>query len=812
MNFVKLFLFCILLNASALAVFAQYNSNFYVKDEVLVKFKNGTASQSARAANNQIGASVVEEFPELKWQRLKLPESLSVKNAVERYQSLAEVEYVQPNFYYHLLATPNDPQFPNNLYGLIKMSAPAAWDLSTGNSNTVVVDIDTGMRYTHEDLAANVWTNPGETPNDGIDNDNNGFIDDYYGWDFFYNDSNPMDDTTGFGGHGTHTAGTIGAVGNNGKGVVGVNWNVKIMPIKIYSPAGTDSTSAMLINAYNYVRMMKNRGVNIRVTNNSYGGCNEACGYDQATKDAIDAMGDANILNVFAAGNSGSNNESAAYYPAGYTSPSILVVAASDQNDAKAGFSNYGANSVDVAAPGVGIYSTISSSDTSYGFNSGTSMATPQVTGAAALLASYNSNLSAQSLKATLMNTVDPLPASWTTNGTPVKTNGRLNILRALQNQTVCNYVLDRTSQHTFPEGGSFTISITAPTNCDFAVKTNVNWITITGGNPGSGNGTVSFSVSQNSSLPRAGTITIGNQTFNVTQNADKIFPHRGFLDFNGDGKTDFSAIQNVGNAMIWHNNLSIGGYNAVNFGLYNEDVPVPAMYDSDLANDIAVWRSSTGTFYVLNSANNTFQYFQFGASGDNPRITQDFDGDQKADYAVTRKQGGSLVWYIYGTISGFRAVQFGIDTDIPVRGDFDGDQKADIAIWRPSTGVWYIMKSSGGVTYTQFGLSTDKPVTGDYDGDGKTDIAVWRPETGVWHYLKSSNGSYTAFQFGANGDLPTQGDYDGDGRTDLSVWRPNQNANESGVFYIYSALSGFQTFGWGNSTMKIPANSIQNP
>src|SRR5690606_981292 len=150
----------------------------------------------------------------------------------------------------------------------------------------------------------------------GADDDNNGFVDDVHGWDFFYNDSDPMDDTTGFGGHGTHTAGTIGAVGNNGLGVVGVNWNVKIMAIKIYSPAGTDSTSAMLINAYNYVRMMKlQRGVNIRVTNNSYGGCNEACGYDQATKDAIDAMGEAGILNVFAAGNNGSNNESVPHYP-----------------------------------------------------------------------------------------------------------------------------------------------------------------------------------------------------------------------------------------------------------------------------------------------------------------------------------------------------------------------------------------------------------------------------------------------------------------------------------------------------------------
>lgn len=806
MKSVRLFIFFILLNASALAVFAQYNSNFYVRDEVLVKFKNGTVSQGARAANNEIGARVLEEFAELKWQRVRLPEGLSVKDAIERYKNLEEVEYVQPNFYYHLLATPNDAQYTNTaMYGLGKISAPSAWDLSTGSSGIVVADIDTGMRYTHEDLAANAWKNTGETPNDGIDNDGNGFIDDYYGWDFFYNDSNPIDDA---GGHGTHTAGTIGAVGNNSVGVVGVNWNVKIMPIKIYSPVGTDSTSTMLVNAYTYIRMMKLRGVNIRVTNNSYGGCGEACGYDQATKDALDAMGDADILNVFAAGNDARNNETTPNYPSNYTSPSVLAVASSTSTDTRSSFSNYGAVSVDLAAPGSSVRSTYASSDTAYANLSGTSMATPHVTGAAALLASYNPNLSAQSLKASLMNTVDVLPA-W--NGV-VKTGGRLNVFRAMQNQTVCNYSLDRTSQTVSSGGGTFTISVTTPINCDYAVKSNAAFITVTNGNPGSGNGSVGFSVAANSGSTRNGTITVGNQTFSISQSGINTVPPRAFLDFDGDGKTDFSAIQNSNGAMLWHNYRSNGGYVASSFGLFNEDIAVPATYDGDMRNDLAIWRASTASFYVLNTTDNTLQVFQFGAAGDNPRITQDFDGDSKADFAVTRKQGGSLVWYIYGTVSGFRAVQFGIDSDVPVRGDYDGDGKADIAVWRPSTGVWYIMKSLGGFTYTQFGLSTDKPVAGDYDGDGKTDVAVWRPENGVWHYLKSSNGNYTAFQFGQNGDLPAQGDYDGDGKTDLSVWRANQNPNESGAFYIYSSSVGFQTFGWGNSTMKIPANSVQAP
>ncbi len=803
MKFRKLIFIILALCFAVQIISAQKPSKNYADGELLVKFKNGTASASAVESNNEIGAVVLEQFPELKWQRIKLPAGLSLTQAISRYENMAEVESVQPNYYYQLVAAPNDTRY-SELYGLTKIAAPAAWDLTTGSSGTVVAVIDTGTKYNHEDLAANMWTNSGEIGGNGIDDDGNGFVDDFYGYDFFFNDSDPLDEN----GHGTHVAGTIGAVGNNNLGVVGVNWNVRIMTIKIYDNDGFGTTSAMLINAYNYVRMMKNRGVNIRATNNSYSGCDEACGYDQATKDALDAMGDAGILNVIAAGNDSRNIDTMTpAFPASYTSPSVLSVAASTATDDRAGFSNFGATSVDLAAPGLGILSTHNSAS-NYIALSGTSMATPHVAGAAALLSSYNPNLSAQSLKATLMNTVDGL-AQW--NGI-VKTGGRLNADRALRNQTVCNFTLGRNSQVVFPEGGTFSFNITAPTNCDYSAVSDQNWIIIEAGNPGSGSGTVTFRVPFNSpGLPRGGTITVAGQSFSIVQRPFKIFPQRGYLDFNGDGRTDYVAIQNISGGMLWHNNLSLVGYRPVNFGLFNDDVAIPALYDSDLSNDIAVWRDSTGTFYVLRSEDNTVQAVQFGTSGDNPRITQDFDGDQKADFAVTRKAGGNLVWYILGTTGGFVGVQFGLETDIPVRGDFDGDGKADVAVFRPSSGIWYILKSSGGFAAVNFGLSSDKLVPADYDGDGKTDIAVWRPDSGVWHYLKSSDGSYNAFQFGQNGDLPTQGDYDGDGRTDFSVWRPNQNANESGVFYFYSVLDGFNAFGWGNSTMKIPANTIQS-
>jgi len=321
-------------------------------------------------------------------------------------------------------------------------------------------------------------------------------------------------------GHGTHTAGTIGAAGNNNLGVVGVNWNVKLMAIKIYSGPANDTTSAMLIYAYNYVRMMKNRGVNIRVTNNSYGGCPETCGYDQATKDAIDALGDLDILNAFAAGNSGTDNDVSPFYPSSYTSPSIISVAASRPDDTRQ-FS-YGLTSVDLAAPGVSIWSTYFGADTgptAYTTMSGTSMATPHVAGAAALLSSANPSLSAASLKATLMNTVDQLP-QW--NGI-VRSGGRLNVFAALQNQTVCTFNLNSQSMLVPTKGGEFTVSVTAPQNCDYSVKSSANWIVVHGSPVQSGNGQAKFWVRVNSTVRRTGTIKIGGQTVTITQSRDGI-------------------------------------------------------------------------------------------------------------------------------------------------------------------------------------------------------------------------------------------------------------------------------------------------
>ncbi|HMS08353.1 MAG TPA: S8 family peptidase [Pyrinomonadaceae bacterium] len=483
-----------------------------MKDELLVKFDTGYASEAVASVHERVNATILERLGETGWQRVRLADGSSVAKAIEQYKKFPAVLAAQPNFYYELTAVPDDPQYSNaGLWGLPKISAPAAWDITTGSNTVIVAVIDTGMRLGHEDLAANLWLNPGEIANNGIDDDGNGYTDDANGWDFRFEDSDPTDQH----GHGTHVAGTIGAVGNNATGVVGVNWNVRIMPIKIYSQAANDTTSAMLINAYNYVRMMKLAGHNIRVTNNSYGGCAEACGYDQATKDAVDALGDAGVLNVFSAGNNGRNTDNLPFYPGSYDSPGILNVAASTSVDSRASFSNFGVVSVDLAAPGAGIYSTTNGSNSSYGISSGTSMAAPHVAGVAALLAAQHPSLDARSLKATIMNNVDVLQ-DW---AGVVKTSGRLNAAAALQNPVSCTADVGPLERHIPTKGGLVQITVNTQPNCDFAVKPGSRWIRVLDRNQTSGSAVVDIFIGVNPSISRSSTLEVGGQTIVLTQN-----------------------------------------------------------------------------------------------------------------------------------------------------------------------------------------------------------------------------------------------------------------------------------------------------
>ncbi|MEI9866539.1 MAG: S8 family peptidase [Limisphaerales bacterium] len=224
-----------------------------------------------------------------------------------------------------------------------------AWDLARTTTNPVVVAVvDTGTDYTHPDLTNNMWINPGEVAGNGLDDDGDGYMDDVYGYNFADNLPYPSDS----GIHGTHVAGTIAAIGNNQLGVIGVNYQAKVMALRVSSDGNSISTAAE-IEALEYAVMMKGKGVNLVAINASYGGG----GYTESEQDAIQAVGDAGIIFCAAAGNDASDNDTTEFYPANYRLTNMIVIAASDQNDALASFSDYGANTVDLAAPGVNILS-----------------------------------------------------------------------------------------------------------------------------------------------------------------------------------------------------------------------------------------------------------------------------------------------------------------------------------------------------------------------------------------------------------------------------------------------------------------------
>ncbi|MCL1474338.1 S8 family serine peptidase [Argonema antarcticum] len=393
----------------------------YVPGQLIVKFKEGISAKDVRTLKENLNAAVVATTETLDTELWEI-KGITVEEAIGTYRNDSRIEYIEPNFVVSINATiPNDPSF-NQLWGLnntgqtggtpdADIDAAEAWDLQTG-SDVVVGVIDTGVDYNHPDLVDNIWTNPGEI-SDGIDNDGNGYVDDIHGYDFVNNDGDPFDDN----GHGTHVSGTIAGRGNNGVGVTGVSWDAQIMGLKFLNAGGFGDTFGA-VQAVEYATLM-----GAKLTNNSWGGG----GYSQALYDAIAAAGNTGQLFVAAAGNEASNNDIFPAYPANYDLDNIISVAATDRNDNLAGFSNYGATTVDLGAPGVNIYSTVPYSS-GYDTYSGTSMATPHVSGVASLIWAQNPGMTAQEVKNRILGSVDPVAAL---DGKTL-TGGRLNAYRAI--------------------------------------------------------------------------------------------------------------------------------------------------------------------------------------------------------------------------------------------------------------------------------------------------------------------------------------------------------------------------------------------
>ncbi|MBD2149020.1 S8 family serine peptidase [Pseudanabaena sp. FACHB-1277] len=496
----------------------------YQSNELLIKIPVGGTNAQLLNFAQSYGAVSVENFVQStqalgstlsQWRIVNFAAGSDIQAAKNAFGQLGNFDAVEFNYTLNLNWTPNDSQF-SQLWGLNNISqtggttdadidAVEAWDIQKGNRSVVVAVIDTGVDYTHQDLAANMWKNPGEIVGNGLDDDGNGFIDDIYGYDFINKDSNPMDDHS----HGTHVAGTIGAVGNNNLGVIGVSPNVSIMGLKFLGANGSGNT----VNAARAVDYAVSKGA--KIINASFGGGP----YSQLMFDALSRANNVGVLFIAAAGNDyGNNNDTNPRYPSNYDLPNVISVAATDHRDQLAFFSNYGANTVDLGAPGVNILSTIPNNG--YDFYDGTSMATPHVAGAAALLLAANSNLNVTQIRQTLMNTTDQMSSL---QGKTV-TGGRLNLNKAISSVSLPSLTINDV---TIAEGNSgtsnavFTVTRTGNATQSITVNYATANNTATAGSDYTGtSGILTFATNETSktiTVPVIGDTAVeGNETFFV--------------------------------------------------------------------------------------------------------------------------------------------------------------------------------------------------------------------------------------------------------------------------------------------------------
>ena len=410
---------------------APYETRDNSAPEVMVRFKPGVTEETVKRITLRLHDQVedeIESVPGL--DAIDDLDDASPESVAAQYRGLPEVEYAEPVFEISADALepvmPQDPRFAeqwalfnDGTNGGTKgadISAPVAWAITTGSDKVVVAVLDSGVDYTHSDLANNIWVRPNSVS--PYEDKQLGTIQDIHGYNAIENNADPMDDN----GHGTHCAGIIGAEGGNDIGIAGVNWKVQIMPLKFMN-AGGFGTTKDAIEAINYVIDRRKAGVNVRVISASWGSTQKS----QALEDVIRKAYEAGILFVAASGNASTNNDRAPHYPSSYNVPNVISVAALDRNDQLASFSNYGPKSVAIAAPGVDILSTWLGDE--YEEKSGTSMATPVVAGVAALVVANNPKITVDELRTRLLASVDPLNSL---KG-KITTGGRINAAKAVK-------------------------------------------------------------------------------------------------------------------------------------------------------------------------------------------------------------------------------------------------------------------------------------------------------------------------------------------------------------------------------------------
>lgn len=640
-------------------------------------------------------------------------------------------------------------------------------------------------------------------------------------------------------------------------------------------------------------------GVKATISNNSWGApignTNNAYGSYEALWDGLVRDGSVGgtidpFTIIFSAGNCGNGNgSSCTNNQNGLTRPKIAknIISVGNSENIRTEIAFTSANNMDdlsgsssrgpaadgrikpdIIAPGSVITGSRSGDGSSVGgqiddnhsFSSGTSHSAPQIAGAAALFTQFWKNTNAgvypspAMIKAAILNTAQEMNGVNTAAPIPNGNEGwgRINMKYMLNTGVPTKYV-DQTSE--FSDPGATTVyegrvaDTTKPTritlvwtdppgtgdpalvnNLDLTVEVGgIQYVgnIFTNGSSSAGGSSDTKNNVENVFLPAgipAGTpvgISVratalnGNGILGNSDNTDQNFALVAYnfteqpvvpqsrnkaSDFDGDGKADVAVFrESTGDWYILRS--SDGAFSAVHFGAAG-DKAVPGDYDGDGKTDVAVFRNSTGVWYLQMSSQG-FNGIQFGSPGDLP-VAGFYDSDNKTDIAVYRPSTGS--WYLLQSTAGFAGIQFGISTDKPVPGDYDGDQKTDIAVYRPSTGTWYLLQSTAGFAGTQFGISTDKVVPADFDGDGKTDIAVYRPENGAWYILRSQLG-FTGVGFGVSTDIPATADFDGDGLSDITVFRGN-----AGAWYrLNSSNSAFNATNFGVN-LDVPVSSAYVP
>ena len=785
-------------------------------DEILVRFRKTETGSSRDSIKTQLRAKVVREFRHIgDIQLIKLPVGTTVGQALRSYLNHPDVLYAEPNYMVQSNSTPDDPLFSSQ-WGLRQADAREAWDLTTGSEDAVIAVVDSGVDYTHPDLAPNMFRNSADCNSNGIDEDGNGYSDDCYGINVFDGNSDPMDSYY----HGTHAAGTIGAVGNNSLGVAGVNWKTRILACRFMNPEGQGSI-ADAIACFDYIAEMKDRGVNIIASNNSWSGGD----YSQAMYDSIGALRQRGILFVTSAGNYGQNNDILQTYPCGYNQPNILCVGASNEFSRIAPYTNRGKQSVHLIAPGEKILSTVPAQYGDYAELDETSTAAPFVAGVAGLVHALYPDSDWRAIKNRILAGGD-LDAvyigPYTVTGRRLSAYGALTCtdstvlgrLRPLGTEMTVNAGMNPVELsvlHINCANPNGTVSVTvSPTNETIALLDDG-----IGADLVAGDGIYSGTWTP----PSDGIFTLAfpnSDSVKVTVDGDlqAHFPVKSWVSMNGAGRSGpavHTLVTNLTGGSGFHVVASSFGYGPLNAwdsaGMslpgWPFDIPVavfPAAGELSKASagSEVVFGDMSGQLTAVDGSGTILPGWPRSAANyiNSPPSLADVDGDgldeifvEEEDWKLhAYKANGTILpgWPVENNVAGQRF-------HTPAIADLDGDRDLEI-VTSSSCGIsvvsgYYLFAyHHNGVLVSGFPVLFDCAISwdsylavGDVDGDGKPEIVA----VGEKYSIEESSTNARVFLFSGNGVLertipltgyftygtaPALADLDGDGVLEIVV------------------------------------------